>query len=118
LKSRILGISKHGNAILKDIHHMHQPELTIQRAVNVLGEILTKEGQSLANYLWPAADWAMLQEFSLEKIMANTEHITPTLCNLLRQIATNSKPNARDNVRKDRSLVCIFNPSYLAISDW
>jgi len=62
---------------------MHQPELTIQRAVNLLGEILTKEGQSLANYLRPAADWAMLQEFSLEKIMADGECITPTLCNLL-----------------------------------
>jgi hypothetical protein len=66
-----------------------------------LGEILTEEGQQLANYLWPAADRAMsgmFQKFSLEKIMAGAERITPTLCNLLRQIATNYKPNARDNV--------------------
>ena len=38
---------------------MHQPNLTIQRAVNVLGEILAEEGQQLANYLQPAADRAM-----------------------------------------------------------
>jgi hypothetical protein len=66
-----------------------------------LGEILTEEGQQLANYLQPAVDWAMsdmFQKFSLEKIMADAEHIAPTLCNLLRQIATNSTPNARDNV--------------------
>ena len=116
--SKMLG--QHGDAILNNIR-ARQPDLTIQWAVNVSGEILAEEGQRLANYLRPAADRGMsdiLQKFSLEKIMANTEHITPTLCNLLRQIATNSKPNARDNVRKDRSLVCIFNPSYLAISDW
>jgi len=58
LKSRILGISKQGDAILNDIR-MHQPNLTIQRAVNVLGEILAEEGQQLANYLQPAADRAM-----------------------------------------------------------
>jgi hypothetical protein len=66
-----------------------------------LGEILTEEGQQLANYLRPAADRAMsdmFQKFSLEKIMADVEYITPTLCNLLRQIATNYKPNTRVNV--------------------
>ena len=37
----------------------HQPDLAIQWAVNVSGEILTEEGQQLANYLQPAADRAM-----------------------------------------------------------
>jgi hypothetical protein len=115
--SKMLG--QHGDAILNNIR-ARQPGLAIQWAVNVSGEILAEEGQRLANYLRPTADRGMsdvLQKFSLEKIMAEAEHIAPTLCNLLRQIATNSKPNARDNVRKDRSLVCIF-PSDLAISDW
>jgi len=116
--SKMLG--QHGDAILNNIR-ARQPDLTIQWAVNVSGEILAEEGQRLANYLRPAADRGMsdiLQKFSLEKIMADAERIAPMLCNLLCQIATNSKPNVRDNVRKDRSLVCIFNPSYLAISDW
>ena len=74
---------------------------TLQWAVNILGQILAKEGQQLANYLWPAADQGMsdiLQKFSLENIMADVEHIVLTLCNLLCQIVTNSKLNARDNV--------------------
>jgi len=115
--SKMLG--QHSEAILNNIR-ARQPDLATQWAVNVSGQILAEEGQRLANYLRPAADRGMsdvLQKFSLEKIMADAEHIAPTLCNLLRQIATNSKPNARDNVRKDRSLVCIF-PSYLTISDW
>jgi hypothetical protein len=40
----------------------------------------------------------MLQEFPLEKIMAEVEHISPTLCQLLCQIATDSKLNAREKV--------------------
>jgi len=112
-------LGQHSEAILNNIR-ARQPDLATQWAVNVSGQILAEEGQRLANYLRPAADRGMsdvLQKFSLEKIMANAEHIAPTLCNLLRQIVTNSKLNARDNVQKDRSLVCIF-PSYLTISDW
>jgi hypothetical protein len=103
-------LGQHGEAILNNIH-AQKPDLATQWAVNVSGQILAKEGQRLANYLRPVADQGMsdvLQNFSLENIMADAEHIAPMLCNLLRQIETNSKLNARDNVRKDHSLVCIF----------
>ena len=102
-------LGQHGEDILNNIR-ARQPDLVTQWAINMSGEILAQEGQWLANYLRPGADRKtsdVLQEFSLEKIMAEAEHIAPTLCQLLRQIATNSKPNAREKVRKDRSLVCI-----------
>jgi hypothetical protein len=100
-------LGQHGEAILNCIR-ARQPNLATKWAVDISGEILTEEGQWLANYLRPAADRNtsdVLQAFSLEKIMSEAEHIAPTLCRLLRQIATSSKPNAGD-VRKDRSLVC------------
>ena len=36
--------------------------------------------------------------------MSEAEHIAPTLCQLLRQIATKEQPEEKDKVRKDRSL--------------
>jgi hypothetical protein len=105
--SKMLG--QHSEDILNNIC-ARQPDLVTQWAINISGEILAQEGQRLANYLRLGADRKtsdVLQEFSLEKIMAESEHITPTLCQLLHQIATNSKPNAREKLRKDRSLVCI-----------
>ena len=46
----------------------------------------------------------LLQQFSLERIMSEAEHIAPTLCHLLRQIATKEPPEEKDTVRKDCSL--------------
>jgi hypothetical protein len=47
LKSRILRISKHSDAITNDIC-MHQPNLTIQQAEIISGEILAEDGQLFA----------------------------------------------------------------------
>jgi hypothetical protein len=100
-------LSQHGEAILNNIR-ARQPDLVTQWAVNVLGKVLAEEGQRLANYLCPASDQGtadLLQKFLLERVMAEAEHIPPTLCHLLRQVVINSKQNPNDNVRKDRSLV-------------
>jgi len=68
--------------------------------VNVSGEVLTEEGQWLANYLHSAFDQGtadLLQKFLLERVMAEVEHIAPTLCHLLHQVVINSKQNLNDD---------------------
>ena len=49
----------------------------------------------------------LLQQFSLERIISEAEHIAPTLCQLLRQIATKEQPEGKDKVQKDHSLASI-----------
>jgi hypothetical protein len=102
--SRMLG--RHGDDILNSIR-ARQPDLVKQWTLKVSGEILAQEGQKLANYLRPAIDAQVseiLQSFSLERIMSDADTLAPTLCELLRHVAT---PQDSDpaGMRKDRSLV-------------
>jgi hypothetical protein len=86
-------------------------------------------------YLWPGSCWRRStvgqllvpslwsgnsRFASLESVMAEAEPIAPTLCHLLRQVATNSKQNPNDNVRKDHSLVrfALFICLWLIINDF
>jgi hypothetical protein len=81
-------LGQHSEAILNNIC-ARQPDLVTQWAVNISGEILAEEGQQLANYLHPASDQSttnVLQKFSLERVMAEADHIAPTLCHLLHQV--------------------------------
>ena len=103
--SRMLG--QHGEAILNSIR-ARQPDLANQWAVAVSGEILTEEGRRLAKYLQPDENQTtsqLLVQFSLEQIMSEADRISPTLCQLLRGIATKQQPEAKEKVRKDCSLV-------------
>jgi hypothetical protein len=86
--SRMLG--QHGEVILNSIR-ARQPDLANQWAVAVLGEILAEEGCQLAKYLQPDKNQTMselLVQFSSERIMSEADRISPTLCQLLRGIAT------------------------------
>jgi hypothetical protein len=74
--------------------------------VRILGEFLAEEGQRLVKYLQPGENQTtskLLEQFSLERIMSEAEHIAPTLCQLLHQIATKEPPE-KDKVHKDCSL--------------
>jgi hypothetical protein len=105
--SRMLG--QHGEAILNSIR-ARQPDLVEKWAVDVSGEILAEEGRQLAKYLQPGENQTtseLLVQFSLERIMSESERIAPTLCQLLRVIATKQQPEEQEKVRKDRSLVCL-----------
>jgi hypothetical protein len=104
---RMLG--QHGEAILNSIH-ARQPDLVEKWAVDVSGEILAEEGRQLAKYLQPGENQTMselLVQFSLERIMSESEQIAPTLCQLLRVITTKQQPEEQEKVRKDHSLVCL-----------
>jgi hypothetical protein len=99
-------LRRHGDDILNSIC-AHQPDLVKQWTLKVSGEILAQEGQKLANYLRPTIDAQVseiIQSFSLERIMSDADTIAPTLCELLRHIAT---PQDSDPVEmcKDGSLV-------------
>jgi hypothetical protein len=48
-------LSQHSETILNHIHAC-QADLVTQWAINISGEILTQEGQQLANYLRSGAD--------------------------------------------------------------
>ena len=80
------------------------------KAVDVSGEILAEEGHWLTKYLQPGKNQTtseLLVQFSLERIMSESECIAPTLCQLLRGIATKQQLEEREKVRKDRSLVSL-----------
>jgi hypothetical protein len=47
----------------------------------------------------------LLQQFSLESIMSEAEDIAPTLCQLLHWIATKEKPEEKEKIQKNHSLV-------------
>lgn len=103
--SKMLG--QHGEAILNSIC-ARQPDIVKQWAINISGEILAEEGQQLAKYLRPSDGQTasnLLERFSLERIMSEAKIIAPTLCQLLRQVATNEKPSIQEKIRKDRNLV-------------
>jgi len=75
--------------------------ISLNRAVSILGELLAEEGQRLAKYLRPGENQTtskLLRQFSLERIMSEAEHIVPTLCQLLCQIATKEQPEEKDKV--------------------
>jgi hypothetical protein len=107
LSSRVSNmLGQHGEAILNSIR-ARQPDLVKKWAVSISGELLAEEGRQLAKYLRPGENQTtseLLQQFSLERIMTEAEHIAPTLCQLLRQIAIKERPEEKDKVRKDRSL--------------
>ena len=93
-------LGQHGEAILNTIR-ARQPNLVKQWAVSISGELLAEEGQQLAKYLRPGENQTtskLLRQFSLERIMSEAEHIAPTLCQLLRQIAIKERPEEKDKV--------------------
>jgi hypothetical protein len=103
--SKMLG--QHGEAILNSIQ-ARQPDVAKHWAVGISGEILSEEGQRLTKFLQPRDGQAtsdLLQQFSLERIMSEAEDIAPTLCQLLRRIATKEKPEEKGKIRKNSSLV-------------
>ena len=78
--------------------------------MDVSGEILAEEGHRHAKYLQPGENQTtseLLVQFSLERIMSESERIAPTLCQLLRGIVTKQQLEERERVRKDRSLVSL-----------
>jgi len=100
-------LGQHGEVILNSIHAC-QPDLAKQWAVAVLGEILTEEGCQLTKYLQPDENQTtseLLVQFLLKQIMSEADRISPTLCQLLRGIATKQQPEAQEKVQKDCSLV-------------
>jgi hypothetical protein len=103
--SRMLG--RHGNDVLNSIR-ARQPSLVNEWVNLVSGEILTQEGQKLADYLRPprgAKVSEVLLNFSLERVMSEAEKIAPTLCRILRLVSANQNPNPAEQLRKDWSLV-------------
>ena len=90
--SRMLG--QHGEEILNSMR-ARQPGLVKKWAVDVSGEILAEEGHRLAKYLQPGENQTtseLLVQFSLERIMSESERIAPTLCQLLHGIVMKQQP--------------------------
>ena len=90
-------LGQHGEAILNSIR-ARQPDLVKQWAVSISGKLLAEEGRQLAKYLRPGENQTtseLLQQFSLERIMSEAEHIAPTLCQLLCQIVTKEQPETK-----------------------
>lgn len=103
-------LGQHGDAILNAIQK-RQPDLVRKWAIDLTGEILAEEGQKLAQYLRPEDGQktsSTLEEFSLERIMADAETLAPNLCSLLRAVSDAERPT-EDKTRKNRSLVRVFS---------
>ncbi|KAJ7280448.1 hypothetical protein C8J57DRAFT_1058002, partial [Mycena rebaudengoi] len=98
----------HGHELLELIW-AHQPELVSQWISKVAGEILKEEGTRLAQFLRPPQDQGVgttLESFSLERILADTEYLAPTLCILLRLLAQEEAgENSGKEKRRDVDLV-------------
>ncbi|KAJ6565075.1 hypothetical protein B0H10DRAFT_1843128 [Mycena sp. CBHHK59/15] len=79
----------HGDELL-DLIRERQPELVSQWISKVTAEILKEEGTKLAQLLRPPQGQGVsttLENFSLERILADAEYLAPTLCILLRSLA-------------------------------
>ncbi|KAJ7864341.1 hypothetical protein B0H13DRAFT_2353767 [Mycena leptocephala] len=79
----------HGDELL-DLIRARQPQIVSQWISRAAGEILKEEGAKLAQLLRPPQGQGVsttLENFSLERILADAEYLAPTLCILLRSLA-------------------------------
>jgi hypothetical protein len=79
-----------------------QPQVVSQWISRVAGEILKEEGAKLAQLLRPPQGQGVsttLENFSLERILADAEYLAPTLCILLRSLA---REEADKDFRKEK----------------
>lgn len=101
-------LGQHGDVILNAIRK-RQRDLVKKWAIDLTGELLAGEGRKLAECLRPEKSQktsSTLEEFSLDRIMADAELLAPNLCRLLRAVSDAERP-AEDKTRKNRSLVCV-----------
>ena len=83
---------KEGTGLLNDMCKK-QPGVVNQWAAAATGEILENEGHKLASHLRPPQGHPLMEimnKFLLMHILADAESLTPTLCHLLHEFATNS----------------------------
>lgn len=95
----------HGDALLNSICRRN-PERTNTWALNVSGEIIALKGTKLAERFRPAygtSITSILDSFSLEQLLADTLHLAPHLCALLRRITAEGEEDV--SVRKNHDLV-------------
>jgi hypothetical protein len=111
-----------GKGLLNDMWNK-QPGVVNGWAAAATGKILADEGLKLASYLCPQQGRPLtdiMGEFSLERILTDAEMLTPTLCGLLRDFATNGavSPAAecRDNDHRNDSEQVCFHKQHIAFN--
>jgi hypothetical protein len=98
----------HGQELLDSIQS-NQPAIVAHWIRRVAGEILAKESAKLVQHLRPPQGQSVsktLNNFSLKRILADTEFYAPTLCYLLKLLAHGGKSIPKGG-RKDKTLVCL-----------
>ncbi|KAJ7829286.1 hypothetical protein B0H14DRAFT_2594171 [Mycena olivaceomarginata] len=98
----------HGQELLDSIQS-NQPAIVAHWIRRVAGEILAKESAKLVQHLRPPQGQSVsktLNNFSLKRILADTEFYAPTLCYLLKLLAHGGK-SVPEGGRKDKTLVCL-----------
>jgi hypothetical protein len=96
----------HGKELLDSIRS-RQPAIVAHWIRRVAGEILAEEGAKLAQHLRPPQGQSVsktLDNFFLERVLADAEFYAPTLCYLFKLLAHGGE-SVPEGGRKDKTLV-------------